>query len=179
MQGFRTFCRLAAAVGAALAVSGCGQPQGPAASRLELTPEEPPQKAVLTEREQGEVLAVMRACVQENEAIDPPRPAALGKRWSDIEDAVYYACEDVEAAVMGTTRREDGRLLVFRLRTIEDWPGELLVRRTDDVNVYHAEVWFGRFPDDPKHAARRDALIAALERNLCAFGLKRKFQAEP
>lgn len=97
-------------------------------------------------------------------------------RWSDLEAAVSYACDDAEVAVVETTEREGGDEFVFRIRTVEDWPGEIVVRRVDPPKVYRAEVSIGRFSGE--HADRCDRLLRAIDARMRSFGRKRKYPGD-
>ena len=109
-----------------------------------------------------------------------PHPAPAGTvRWSDVPLAVAAACRDTEAAVVRAVEEEAGRRYRFQLRSIEDWPGELVVRRVDGPPGYEAEAWFGYFPEHPPCAERRSALLSALSARLKAYGRKRGFDDGP
>ncbi len=60
----------------------------------------------------------------------------------------------------------------FELKTVDDRPALLEVRRTGDQRVYEATATVGRFQDDPQRAA---ALIRALDQRMLAYGGKRGF----
>ena len=90
--------------------------------------------------------------------------------------AALYACDDIEAAVVSKTLHDWG--WEIHLRTVEDWPGTLLIRRSDDQprpttgRVYQASAAIGRFEDD--HADRAQALLEAFDQHLQAFGRKKR-----
>ena len=68
-----------------------------------------------------------------------------------------------------------GRLIrsyTFRLKTVEDRPAELIVRRRNDYRVYDATATVGRFANDHRRA---DALLTAFDQMRRAFGRKRDF----
>jgi len=161
-------------------VAGCRDTPPPtAAGNLRLTDEEKRKPQWLGPEDQAEVRSALASVAVDHEVVDPPAPAPPetgGMRWADMELAVDEACAVVETAVIDVTPEENGRRLRFRLITIEDWPGTLVVDRTDGPGLYTAEVTFGRFPDDPKHAKRSRRLLAALEVNMKAFGRKRSLK---
>jgi len=93
---------------------------------------------------------------------------------------VSAACDDlgVEMVVVQTIAipPEDPVRYRFLLRSIEDWPGELVIRRVDGDRVYEVEsVSLGRFPSDPHRQQRSEALVKAFQEHLEAFGRKRWF----
>ena len=108
--------------------------------------------------------------------MNPPAPAPLGMRFSDVPDAVNAACADVEMAVVSSAKVEKGKGgLRFELKTIEDWPAELIVLRTGDGGVYEATAKVGRFGD---HTERAGRLREALRKQMLAFGAKRRFNRD-
>jgi len=164
---------MVAATLAALGIlPGCQRPYA-ASSNLRLTPDEQQQKLTLNKEEQAAVLAAMQSAAEGHGPVDPPAPAPHGRRWSDVPLAVEYACDVAEMAVLEMVEEDDGRCLRFRLRTVEDWPGELVVCRAASSDIYSAQAWVGRFPDQPARIERRDKLLDALEHYMEAFGAKR------
>ena len=153
-------------------LSGCQRPYA-ASSNLRLTPDEQQQKLTLNKEEQAAVLAAMQNAAEGQGPLEPPARAPSGKRWSDVPLAVEYACDEAEMAVIEMIEEDDGRRLRFRLRTVEDWPAELVVCRAATSDIYTAQAWVGRFPDRPARIERRDKLLAALEHYMEAFGAKR------
>ncbi len=159
-----------------VAAPGCGtKPPYAASSGLKLTDEEARRKPVLDPAEQSAAIEAMRM------AGPGHRPVRLatgtgGVRWSDVAIAVSYACDDIEAAVVETLTNDDRTEHRFRIRTVEDWPGEIVVRRVDPPQVYAAQAWIGRFPGE--RADRSDALLRAIDTRMRAFGRKRQYPAE-
>lgn len=100
-------------------------------------------------------------------------PAPLGMRWSDVPNAVYAAVMEVEMAIVWQTHHDWG--WEYRLLTVEDYPGTLTVKRTNDGRVYQASATIGRFVDQP---ARAQALLAELHKQMLAFGRKRSLAGE-
>ncbi len=179
------FLRLVlAAAAAAGAMTGCRASPAPLlASRIHplaegeerLVPEFDPARG----REVLDALGDM-AAGRESSAASGPGPVPKGRvRWSDVPLAVAAACRDVEAVVVRKVEEEKGRRYRFKLRSVEDWPGELVVRRVDGPPGYTAEAWFGYFPEHPPCAARRTALLSALSAQLKAYGRKRGFDDGP
>ena len=142
---------------------------------------------MLTQADQAEILAALRSITQGRTLVNRPRPAPGGLRWSDVEQAAKWAVGEagVEMAVIETLRHDEtgmvidenvfsaGRLIwsyTFRLKTVEDRPAELIVRRRDDYRVYDATATVGRFADDHQRA---EALLAAFDQMMRAFGRKR------
>jgi hypothetical protein len=173
------FCSLFArvAVGAAVVLPiACAKPPPPyaATSNRTLDEEGVEWKPVLSAEERGRTMDAMRGVAEGHEPADHAAPAPGGMRFSDLRPALAAACRDVEAAVVRTVEEEDG--LHFHLRTIEDWPGLLVVRRAEGPEVYEiVELSFGRFPDDPDKLARAEALRGALHRWMLEYGAKRRF----
>lgn len=170
---------LRAGLGAGLAAAaGCSSPTPPYAAEqsMVLTAEDERSVARLDGAAQGEVIAAMRDVAPGHRPTRTavPAPAAEGGvRWSDVEAAAGAACSAIEAAVVGKTGDADADEYRFRIRTIENWPGELVVRRVDPPAMYEATAWIGRFPDE--RVERRDALLRAFDARLRAFGMKRKY----
>ncbi len=164
----------------AAALSACQQPP-PAVLTTSFTPDEERFKLLLDDREQAAVRSALRSVAAGHVTVEPPGRARFGKRWADLPDALASACNDdrVEVTIVETVKETDGDLYRFRLRTIEDWPGELVVRRAEGRRVYEVvEVWIGRFPAEPKHAARIKRLLDALEKYMKAYGRKRNFEED-
>jgi hypothetical protein len=154
-------------------LAGCGQPQPHATTtNLALTPQEEREKLVLSHADEAEMLSALKSIAAGRTPVDPPAPAPLGMRWSDVPEAVDSACNEagVEMVVVRKIEADDGRSYRFVLETIEDWPGELVVRKVDGPEVYAAEAWVGRFPTEPARVARKDALLSALEKHMRALG---------
>ncbi len=130
------------------------------------------EKLLLSPGDQVEILAAFRSIAQDRTPVNPPRPATGGLRWSDVQQAAAWAvAEDgVEMAIVQTLRHDWG--YTFRLKTIEDRPAQLIVRRRDDRSVYEATVTVGRFGDDHQRAEK---LRAAFDHMMRAFGRKRGF----
>ncbi len=165
-------------------LGGCGTALPPVASTNRPVPGEPGQPGrpdqVLTPGQERASLAALRSVAEGERAVNPPGPAPGGLRWSDVPAAVSAACDDpgVEMVIVQTiaTPPEDPQRYRFVLRTIEDWPGELVIRRARGQPVYEIEsVSVGRFPSDPARRERARALAQAFEKHLEAFGRKAWF----
>jgi hypothetical protein len=186
-QGYRTrrgsrggsALSAARAVGVALIaiLAGCaGSPQAPAAaSNHDLTPDEARQKKVLSDDDRARLLAAMRTVAEGHEPVNPPAPAPGGMRWSDVPAAVAAACGASEMAVRRTVREQGGVRIRFELRTIEEWPGELIVDRVEGPATYRAEARIGRFPDEPECLGRAEKLLDQLAISMRRLGRKRGF----
>ena len=168
-----TYCKLhrsAAAVclGWAMVLAACEQPRAAVLSQALATDE----KLLLSAADQAEILAAFRSIAQDRTPVNPPRPAPGGLRWSDVQQAAAWAVAEpgVEMAIVQTLRHDWG--YTFRLKTVEDRPAQLIVRRRDDRSVYEATVTVGRFGDDHQRAEK---LRAAFDRMMRAFGRKRGF----
>ena len=115
-------------------------------------------------------------------------PAGPGKSHQSIRDISLLAAlpnmiilepaspAEAEMAVLSTQRIEEGKGgYRFALKTIEDWPAELVVMRTDDERIYEAAATVGRFED---RLIRAERLLDALQRQMLAFGAKRRFDRD-
>jgi hypothetical protein len=150
-------------------VCGCARPPAVCSNQV-LEPAEAGSWRTLTAGEQRQNLAAMRETVEGLPPGARPAPAPQKVRWSDVEGAATAALDDVEAASVCTERSPDGRTIRFLLRTVEDWPGELVVTRVDDGRVYEARAWIGLFPAMPQRLDRRDALLEAFARRMEELG---------
>ena len=154
---------------ALLTLVGCSSEQPFAATtNLRLTEEEKTLKLVLDSSDQARALRDMRAVAGDHIVAHPPSTTA-SVRWSDIPLALDYACAEVEMAIVRTTFEPDS--YIFKLKTIDDRPGEIKLCRVDDERVYVAEATIGRLGDDEDLARR---LLVELDRQLHLFGAKRK-----
>ena len=115
----------------------------------------------------------MRDAVPPGISGDDPTAAPHGVRWADVELAVSYAADDAEMAVTQVDREPS--LLRFRLKTVNDRPAWLEIRRVDPPLVYEASARVGWF-DDPESAQR---LLTAFDKWMRTFGKKRSFENEP
>lgn len=135
---------------------------------------------MLTPGQERTSLAALGSVAEGGRAVNAPGPAPGGMRWSDVPAAVSAACDDpgVEMVIVETfaTPPENPDRYRFVLRTIEDWPGELVIRRAVGQPVYEIEsVSVGRFPSEPARRERAQALVQAFEKHLEAFGRKKWF----
>ena len=133
-----------------------------------LLPEEKNKAAqtILTRSDQG---AVLKAMASIGESSSSPRSLAAkhGMRWSDVDNAVFYAVAETEMAITSRTEYEWG--FEYQLLTIEEYPGTLRIIRTDDERVYDAAATIGRVVNQPQRAA---ALVEELRKQMIAFGRK-------
>jgi len=144
-------------------------PPPAAASDLRLTPEEQTRKLTLTASDQRRIRKTLVELAAGHIPVSPPGPALLGVRWRDVPLAMFYAAAEVEMAIARTVVQADS--YAFSLRTVDDRPGRIVVRRTGDDTVYEARASIGRFDDD---IAASEALAAAFDRQMRAFGRKRQ-----
>lgn len=152
-----------------LTLVGCGVEQPFAAStNLRLTQEEESLKLVLDSSDQARVLRDLRSVAGDHVVVRPPTTSG-SIRWSDVPLALEYACAEVEMAIIRTIAEPE--CYIFTLKTIDDRPGEITLRRVDDDRVYVAEASVGRLGDDEDLARR---LLGELDRQLHLFGAKRK-----
>jgi hypothetical protein len=162
-------------VGGAVA-GGCAKKYPPAvASNLVLAPEEENQTVFLETPHEREALAAMRSVTGEPHTAQRPAAAPRG-RWADVRLAVAEAC-DQEGVEMTVVRlHEEPDQYVFELRTVESWPGRLVIRRGTGGEVYRVvEVTIGRFPEEPQRVERAQALLKAFGERLERLGRQRWF----
>lgn len=157
---------------ACCAIGACSTPPPAAESNLRLTEQEQSQRQVLTEAQRAEIRAALATLVADHEVDQLPRTADHGVRWSDVKLAAYYACKDEQMASVRSSNTDN--VWVFHLRTANERPGQMVVRRVDDERVYEATVTVGRFHDDDESAAR---LLKAFHSRMRAFGHKRGFES--
>lgn len=156
--------------GGGFQIVGCAEPPSSYAveSNLKLTARERNQKLILTPADRERVRSVLDSVAGDHPPVGSPFMAEGPVRWSDIANALYYACNEVEMAVTRTIEEENS--MTFHLKTVNDRPGRLHIRRVEDDRVYTAEAVVGRFEDDDELACR---LIAAFDRQMRLFGAKR------
>jgi len=134
--------------------------------------EKPRWKPILTPAEQRDIRQAMRAVPQaeNDQPHHPPTPAAEAMRWADVPRAAPVACAEIEAAVFHTVERDSQ--YVFRLRTIDDRPGTMIVTRTDDERVYELNITIGYFPGNEE---LEQQLRDAFRKKMKTFGEKPRF----
>jgi hypothetical protein len=155
---------------------GCAKKHPPAVvSNRVLEPGEENQKAILSSQDRSEALAAMQSGTGK-----PPRNAQRpgrapqGVRWSDIPVALEaqegaFGEQGVEMTVVRKVEQPDE--YAYELRTVEGWPGTLVIRRVDGDQVYEiTELRIGRFPDDPERVERAEALVRAFRQHLKRLG---------
>lgn len=123
---------------------------------------------VLSPSEQKSAIQAMQTAASGHTPVRSPQPAVHGMRWSDVPNAVAYALDEVEMAVVSGTEHDWG--WEFRILSVEDDPGTLWVKRTNDARVYEASASIGRIIDQPERAK---ALLEELHKQMLAFGRKR------
>lgn len=139
------------------------------ASMQDLTPEDAGQKKLLSMADQQAVLVAFDELAAGHQSTNPPTISKTG-RWSDLPLALYYAFAEAEMAAVETNSTDSS--IECRFRTIEGWPGHLLVERCERGSVYHASAVVGWTDDHPKRA---DELLKALDIQMRAFARKRGF----
>ena len=97
-----------------------------------------------------------------------PHPATYGVRWSDVPNAVVYALDEVEMAVV--SKREHDWGWEFQILSVEDDPGTLLVKRTNDERVYEATATIGGLIVQTERA---QVLLNEFDKQMLAFGRKK------
>jgi len=129
-----------------------------------------PTKGVLSASDQHDIEVAFAGATNGQPAGRAPEPSPV-VRWSDVPLALAYACDDAEMAIVEAD--ESDEVCRYRLVSVEDWPGTMIVTRTDDSRVYKATATVGVFGD---HADRAARLVDALEKQLTAFAKKRRFE---
>jgi len=164
------------ALGPAIGLAGCARERPAAESASFRDPAEPTYVRTLSPEQQRQATAAFRDLARGEVQRQRPAPAAgaageggeEGVRWSDVPLAVLYACDEIEAAVTRQAEHDWG--WEFAIRTVEDWPATLRVRRADPPRIYDASASVGVFGDRTDRAA---ALLAAFDEQMRAFGRKR------
>jgi hypothetical protein len=154
-------------------LAGCGSPPPNAAARLSRVESEPSIDLELSPAEQAEVVAAMKSMAVGHTPIAGESPTVQGMRWSDIPAALAVACDEpgVEMVVVKREQHEWGD--VFQLRTAEDRPARVEVRRTGDDRLYEATATIGRFNFETDEARAR-LLLRELGRAMRKYGEKRR-----
>ncbi len=125
----------------------------------------------LTAAQKARILAALESVDFGEVEPDPPGKAPLGVRWSDIPLALRNAANETGVEMVIVTTEVEPDRYVFNLKTIESWPGRLVIRRAGRGRVYEIEeVWIGRFPKEPQRVARSDKLVDAFEKELERLG---------
>ena len=125
----------------------------------------------LTAAQRARILAALESIDFGEVEPDPPGKAPLGVRWSDIPLALRNAANETGVEMVIVTTEVEPDRYVFNLKTIESWPGRLVIRRAGGGKVYKIEkVWIGRFPEEPQRVARAEKLVEAFEKELKRLG---------
>ena len=66
-------------------------------------------------------------------------------RWSDAPIAMSVACTELDMAVV--SERVNDQEMVFRIKTLNNRPGEMTLRHQADPPGYRLDGWIGRFGD--------------------------------
>ena len=144
--------------------TGCSAPPYAASTNSVLVPEDLHKKKTLTAAEQSQLRAAFDELAVGHKPVNSYDKSSGKLRWSDVPNAVAFACDDAEMGIVRTVKRDWG--YEFQLRTIEDYPAQLIVKRTHDDRVYKATAVVGHFED---HQDRAAALIKALDKQMKAF----------
>lgn len=157
-----------------VALAGCSSEPFAAADQRRLTDDEPRWRNVLSGSEQSEVSAAMGSVAAGATVVERPQRAPHGVRWSDVEAAASAAAAEVEMAIVRTVKLPDAAPgFEFILKSVDDRPASLTVRRLESDRVYEAAATVGRFGDD--HVTEKK-LLAAFERFMHDYGNKRRFE---
>lgn len=125
----------------------------------------------LSQGQRSRVLADMRAVAAGHQAVDPPGRAPDGVRWADIPLALRNAGREAGIELVAVTTRVEPDRYVFTLKTVEQWPGRLVIRRAGEGKVYEIEeIWLGRFPQEKVQQQRAEKLVKAFEKELKRLG---------
>jgi len=159
----------------ALVLAGCGQSHPEAASQLSLMPEESNQgqEGVLNGARQAKIASSFRSLAAGYRATRITWSAPDGMRWSDVDAAVVFACDDAEMAVVDWTNTPES--WTYRLKTTDDEPGTLIVTRAGGHATYEAHASIGLYGQRNEDAQR---LLEALRKKMLAFGKKRSLAAD-
>lgn len=162
-----TVCTWLALFGAV--VGGC---QSPHSTEWRPTAAEPPgEKATLAYAERQEILRVMRGVAPDHELSLDCRPEPV--MWDDICRVVDAACSEVFMAVAQVSDVSEEAKRVYHLRTIDEKPATLTVRRSDESWMgYEATAEVGLFGTETD-AARAADLVAHFEQHLGQFTQRR------
>jgi hypothetical protein len=151
-----------------VAVPGCAKsPYAASAQRFQIQ-DEIHYKAVLDSSEQAAVRKCFRALGEGHHSVDLPKATV---RWSDVPQAALFACDEIEAAIVQTSKADWG--VTFEIRTVEDFPGELVIYRQPEPEVYMARATIGLYGDRTAKAAE---LLEAFDDQMRAFGRKRQIE---
>ena len=135
----------------------------------------PNEKVLIDSSDRSKILSAFRSITKGRKLVNPPTRATYGVRWSDVSQAVAAACNEAGVEMTIVEKLELDWGYTFILKTVEDRPAQLIVRRLDNNQVYQATATVGRFKDDQKRA---DKLLAAFGQMMKAFGNKRSFENE-
>lgn len=157
---------------AAVWLGGCAS-EPPAAAQLSRMPSERPLDTLLSEDEQAEVLSAMESVAEGHAAPPADEIYVREMRWSDIPRAVGVACDKPGVEMVVLDQVEHDSCVVFRMRTADDRPATLELRRTNDERLYEASARVGRF-DFAKDRERAARLLEEIDRAMQGFGEKRR-----
>jgi len=159
----------------AVGIVGCSSQQ-PAAAHLSRMQSEPREDLLLSSAEQSEVIAAMKT-VAIDHTPSQPRPFVREMRWSDLPAAVSAACDQPGVEMVIVQQEQVAWGTVFHLRTVEDRPAMLEVRRRDDERLYEARAMIGHF-NLAKDEARANLLLQEVDRAMERYAKKKRLPEE-
>ncbi len=159
-------------------ILGCATPPPAVTTNQVLTEDEAHQTILLTGSDKAEIRSAFRSFAAGHRPVNPPSKAKGGIDWADAELAVSLAVEDVEATIVTTEAADDGQSFRFVIRTIENFPGEVNIRRVDGPSVYEAQAWIGRFPTEARHVKRAEKIIKGIEKHIKQLGRQKWFREQ-
>lgn len=112
-------------------------------------------RSTLTEGQQAAVIEAIHAGIPpaDRAAMSPSIPDVAEQRWAAVPQAAYWAAYDTGLAIIRTDHDPVAApdRYTFRLRTLDDRPGALVVTR--GAAEIASTVQIGRFSDDGRLAA--------------------------
>lgn len=128
-------------------------------------------KGVLDDTDRRAVREVFGGLAGDRVPIDPPIDAGGGVRWTDVYSAALFACDQTEMAIVRMVATPEG--YDVQLKTIEDYPGRMLIHARPHPQVYEAQATIGLYGDRTERARQ---LLVAFDDQMRAFGRKRQIQ---
>ena len=121
----------------------------------------------LTPAQDREALNAMRSVVSGD--VEHPTPARHGMRFDDVPEAVRLACNEVDMAIVTSTKSKDHNTWTFEIVTVRDEPAEMIVERRPAPDMVAPRASVGTFKEREREAK---ALIDQFYRMLRALGAK-------
>lgn len=127
-----------------LVLAACASPEA-VESNVREPGESPSINRKLSEEQQRGIVSAIDASQTEAQraAARPLEPAGAAGRWSDVDTVVRKAVSDCEIGVVRVDRVEGG--VQYRLRTIQDDPGTLVVMGDAEHGVVSVQASIGDF----------------------------------